>query len=118
MFAASTLNTALPAGSIVPGLHKPITDPKERFALYDAPTPLVVEESAITHACTRGFFDAYDGRALLTDTVCTSIYGLPHPFGGHPDGESGTALSPALLRIARPGAAPAPTKTPACRSPR
>ena len=50
---------------LIPQLHKPFTDPKIRFALYDAPTTAEVERSAHTAAAIRGFSTAYNRRPLL-----------------------------------------------------
>ena len=92
--------------SLIPQLHKPFTDPKIRFALYDAPTTAEVERSAHTATAIRGFFTAYNRRPLLEDAGAHEIPGMPAPFGGHPRARQ-QALPKSLHNIAHPGEASA-----------
>ena len=92
---------------LIPQLHKPFTDPKIRFALYDAPTAADVERSAHVAAAIRGFSTAYDRRPLLADAGAHDIPDLPAPFGGHPRARQRT-LPKSLHNIAHPGEASDP----------
>ena len=77
-------NSAAPATGIIPQLHQPLTDPKERFTLYDVLTSREVERSANLAAAIRGFADAFDARPPLQGRSGTTVPGLIHAFGGHP----------------------------------
>ena len=70
----TTHNSAAPAPGIIPQLHQPLTDPKERFTLYDAPTSREVERSANLAAAIRGFADAYDAKPPISGRSGTSMH--------------------------------------------
>ena len=88
------------APGIIPRLHKFLSDPEERFSLYDAPTRKDVERSAVTAAAIHGFPDAFNRRPFLSDAPDGTSRRLPREFGGR--ARPTTPLSPALLRIVHP----------------
>ena len=87
------------APGIIPRLHKMLSDPEERFSLYDAPTTRKdVERSAVTVAAIHGFPDAFNRRPFLSDAPDGASRSFPREFGGR--ARPTTPLSPALRRIA------------------
>ena len=96
------LGTTSLAG-LIPPLRKPLSDPLERFSLYDCPTGDDVVRSAHLAASTRGIDNAFGHRPLIPNA--TSIPGLIPEFGGHPHTRPKHPLPASLALIARPHAA-------------
>jgi len=96
------LGTTSLAG-LIPQLRKPLSDPLERFSLYDCPTGDDVVRSAHLAASTRGIDNAFGHRPFIPNAM--SIPGLIPEFGGHPHTRPKQPLPASLARIAHPHAA-------------
>ena len=106
--SSSTMHTSYgTAPGVIPRLHKALSDPEERFNLYDAPSRRNVERSAITAAAIRGFPEAFNRKSFLLDA-----HGLPAGFGGRRNARATYPPTPALRRIIHPDQPAEPAEAP------